>query len=296
MTTSSDGLTPINVVPHFSRLHEWIALEEGYFQDEGLEPHMFTDVMHSVSTHHGDEYGKRPQDLPFVEGQEVANSACEWGSACNAGAGMGRVVPDLYSVGRYAIFVRPGSEIERLYELRDVAVGIGQMAGSHFTTLKTLGEVLPKERIKTVHTGGPGERLIALLDEEVEAANLLDPEIPIAEAKGLRKLAQGEFVITFWVSPTIAQGTLGKFFRALRLAEEVLEQDTDRYLHLWERNIPPAFEGDHDFASFGRGEKLIFEPYSLEMFEDAMRFARAWGLHEHVRESNYDRLVAPLST
>ena len=49
-------------------------------------------------------------------------------------------------------------------------------------------------------------------------------------------------------------------------------------------------------ASFGRGEKLIFEPYSLEMFEDAMQFARAWGLHEHVRESNYDRLVAPLST
>ena len=82
MSTPSDELTPINVVPHFSRLHEWIALEEGYFQDEGLEPHMFTDVMHSVSTHHGDEYGKRPQDLPFLEGREVANSACEWGTAC----------------------------------------------------------------------------------------------------------------------------------------------------------------------------------------------------------------------
>jgi hypothetical protein len=81
----------------------------------------------------------------------------------------------------------------------------------------------------------------------------------------------------------------------LGLADEALEQIPDRYLHLWERNIPPAFEGDHDYASFGRGEKLIFEPYSLEMFEDAMQFARAWGLHEHVRESNYDRLVAPLS-
>jgi hypothetical protein len=149
MSRPSDDLTSINVVPHFSRLHEWIALEEGYFQDEGLEPHMFTDVMHSVSSHHGDEYGKRPQDLPFVEGQEVANSACEWGSACNAGAGMGRVVPDLYSVGRYAIFVRPGSEIERLYQLRDVPVGVGQMAGSHFTTLKTLGRCCPRS------TSGP---------------------------------------------------------------------------------------------------------------------------------------------
>jgi hypothetical protein len=31
------------------------------------------------------------------------------------------------------------------------------------------------------------------------------------------------------------------------------------------------------------------------MFEDAMQFAQAWGLHEHVRESTYERLVAPLS-
>jgi len=95
---------------------------------------------------------------------------------------MGRVVPDLYSVGRYAIFVRPGSEIERLYELRGVPIGVGQMAGSHFTSLKTLGEVLPKKHIKTVHTGGPGQRLVALLDEEVEVANLLDSAIRSSEA------------------------------------------------------------------------------------------------------------------
>ena len=112
-----------------------------------------------------------------------------------------------------------------------------------------------------MRTGGPGQRLVALLDGEVEAANLLDPEIPIAEARGLRKLAQGEFpVITFWVSPTIGRESLGKFFGALKLAEEALERDTEKYLHLWERNIPPALAGDYDFAYFGRGEKLIFEP------------------------------------
>jgi hypothetical protein len=146
MDAANRELTPINEVLHFSRLHEWIALEEGYFQDEGLEPNMLTDVMHSVSSHHGDEYGQRPQDLPFAREEEVAHSQAELGTACNAGAGMGRVVPDLYSVGRYAIFVGPDFTIERLYELRDVPVGIRQMAGSHFTTLKTLGEVLPKEQ------------------------------------------------------------------------------------------------------------------------------------------------------
>ncbi|HET8631604.1 MAG TPA: hypothetical protein VFL91_29635, partial [Thermomicrobiales bacterium] len=125
----------IEVVPHFPRLQEWIALEEGYFRDEGLEAELLTDVMHAVSSHHGDPYGRRPQDLPFVRQARVANSACEWGTACNAGAGMGRLVPDLYTVGRYAIFARPGSAVRRLADLRGVPVGVGLMAGSHFTAL-----------------------------------------------------------------------------------------------------------------------------------------------------------------
>jgi hypothetical protein len=136
---------PIKVVPHFMRLHEWIALEEGYYQDEGLEPETLADVMHRVSSHWGDPYLRRPQDLPFLKGAEVANSACHWGSVCNAGAGLGKFVPDVYGVARFAICLRPGSRVERLTDLRDVPVGVGIMAGSHFTTLTTLEQVLPKE-------------------------------------------------------------------------------------------------------------------------------------------------------
>lgn len=77
----------VRLVPHFMRLHEWIALEEGYFQEEGLEPELLTAVMHQVSSHGADSYFARPQDRPFVEGKAVANSACEWGSVCNSGAG-----------------------------------------------------------------------------------------------------------------------------------------------------------------------------------------------------------------
>ena len=94
-------------------------------------------VMHAVSSHQGDNYGERPQDLPFVQQKKVTNSACEWGTACNAGAGLGRLVPDLYTVGRFAIFTHPGSTITRLIDLRDVPVGVGVRAGSHFTALET---------------------------------------------------------------------------------------------------------------------------------------------------------------
>jgi NitT/TauT family transport system substrate-binding protein len=291
--TAAEALTRISVVPHFSRLHEWIALEEGYYQQEGLEPELLPDVMHAVSSHTGDSYGHRPQDIPFVRQQKVANSACEWGTACNAGAGMGKLVPDLYTVGRFAIFVKPDSKIARLVDLWDVPVGVGMMAGSHFTALHTLSQAIPREHIQLTHTGGPGARLVALLNGEIEAANLLDPEIAIAEAKGLRKLAQGGFRMTFWVAPDMTSDALGAYFRALKKADEALSQRPEAYLHLWERNVPPALQGDYDYTTFGLGEKFIFEPYSEEMFQEAMDFAKKWGLDEHVQETRYGRLITP---
>lgn len=290
MATSTQR-TVLKVVPHFSRLQEWIALEEGFFQEEGLEPVMLPDVMHAVSSHQGDQYGERPQDLPFVRQMEVVNSACQWGTACNAGAGMGKLVPDLYTAGRYALFTRPGSNIQRIIDLRDVPVGIGEMAGSHFTTLGMLEQVLPKEHIRTVHTGGPGERLLALLRGEVEAATLLDPEIAIAEAKGMRALARGEFLITFWVAPTVPSDILQAFIRVLKRADEALSHNPEHYMHLWERNVPPALQGEYDYSTFGLGEKFVFEPYTEEMFQQALHFAERWNLHTHILDNQYSHLI-----
>ena len=288
-------LKPIKVVPHFMRLHEWVALEEGHFQAEGLEPVILDEVMHQVSSHGADSYFERPQDAPFVKAEVVANSACEWGSICNAGAGMGKFVPDLYGVARNAFFAGPGSKLERLSDLRDVPVGVGLMAGSHFTALRTLEAVLPKAAIKVENVGGPGKRLQALLDGEVEVANLLDPEIPMAEAKGLRKLAQGEFRTLFWVSPSIGSDLLAAYFRALRRADEELRATPDRFMRLWENNIPPALrDGGYDFSRFGLGELLVFERYPDDTYAESVEFARRWGLDGHMRESAYSTLAAPV--
>jgi len=288
-------LARIHVVPHFMRLHEWVAVEEGLFQKEGLEPDILTDVMHDVSAHGADPYLQRPQDRPFLAGAEVANSACEWGSVCNAGAGMGRFVPDLYGVARNAFFAAPGSAIDRLSQLADVPVGVGLMAGSHFTALHALELVLPQDRIRVENVGGPGRRLQALLAGEIEVANLLDPEIPIAEQKGLRRIAGGEFRTLFWVSPGIPQHSLDSYFRVLKRADESLRSDPARYLGLWGRNVPPALAGDYDYSRFGLGELLVFERYPEATFTESVAFARRWGLDGNMRESGFSELAAPVS-
>jgi hypothetical protein len=102
-------------------------------------------------------------------------------------------------------------------------------------------------------------------------------------------------MITFWVHPEIPSEVLGAFFRALRRAEESLDSDPERYLHLWERNIPPGLEGDHDYSTFGRGERMFFEPYTEEMYRDAIAFAESWGLTGNIAENRYERLVSPVA-
>ena len=282
----------IRIVPHFMRLHEWIALQDGLFEQEGLEPELLSDVMHDVSGHSESSYFQRPQDRPFVERREVANSACEWGSVCNAGAGMGRFVPDLYGVARHAIFAAPSSQFQRLADLAGVPVGVGLMAGSHFTALHTLDTVPHRNRTRVPNVGGPGPRLEALLSGEIEVANLLDPEIPIARARGFRTLAAGEFRTLFWVSPSLSQEALGPYFRALERADGALRADPASYMHLWANNVPPALEGDYDYSAFGQGELLVFEPYPEEAFADALAFARRWGLDKEVRETRFEALAS----
>jgi len=287
--------TRIKIVPHFMRLHEWIALERGHFEAEGLEPELLADVMHQVSGYREKAYRDRPQDRPFVEGARVANSACHWGSVCNAGAGMGRFVPDIYGVARFGIYVRPGSTLGRLTDLRGVPVGVGIMAGSHFNTLQTLERVLPRDQIVVRNFGGPGRRLQGLLAGELEAATLLDPEIPIAEARGVRKLAMGEFKTLFWVHEELDRELLNGYFRALRRADEELRANPSAYMPLWARNVPPELQGDHDYAAFGLGELLFFEPYTRQEFDEAVAFAKGWGLAGQMRNQQYEQLVARVS-
>jgi hypothetical protein len=55
----------IRVVPHFMRLHEWIALDECLFEVEGLEPEVLTEAMHDVSMHRESPYFQRPRDRTF---------------------------------------------------------------------------------------------------------------------------------------------------------------------------------------------------------------------------------------
>jgi NitT/TauT family transport system substrate-binding protein len=279
---------PVKVAPKGMGLNDFVAMQEGFFADEGLDVVFDWQIFRGTqsSWKHLD-YFRRPQDRPYTETKEdVVQGACLWGTICNASAGMGRVVTEGYGVSPWAIFVRPDSSIRRPEDLKDVPIAVGMRAGSHFNVPYRLEKYLPLEHIKTVNTGGFGARLKALLDGEVEAASLLPPQIAMAEQLGLRKIIEDSFKTLWWVPENAPPEVVHGYMRALHRAEQALEADLPKYLPLWKLAVPPDFETFHpwDFGRFGRGERFVNAPLPPEEFDEVFSQVERWGLDQYVKE------------
>jgi NitT/TauT family transport system substrate-binding protein len=294
-TGAGPVLTPLEIAPTGMRLHEWIALERGYFEQQGIRPIVRWDVVAgTMASWRGQGYLERPQDRPFVGASPALDvtNACAWGSICNAAAGMGKFVPDAYGVARWAIYVRPDSPIRRPPDLADVPIAVGLRAGSHFNVPYRLEPYLPLARIRTTNVGGFGARLRALLEGEVEAASLLDPQISMADQLGLRRVMHDTFKTLWWVPADLEPGLLAAYFRTLERADADLERDPAACLPLWRYSIPAEFRGQAwDFGRFDVGERFVRRPLARAEFDELVRSVERWGLDDHMRTKAFDQLA-----
>lgn len=286
-------LTRVKMAPKGMGLNDFVALEEGYFRDEGL------DIEFDWKTFRGTQsnwkkfdYFQRPQDKPYADGEPVIQCACLWGTISNASAGMGRVVSDCHGISPWAIYVRADSRIHEPEDLADVPVAVGMRAGSHFNVPYRLEKFLPLERIKTVNIGGFSARLRALLDAEVEAASLLPPQIDMAAQLGLRKIMENTFPTLWWVPQSMPKEVVLGYLRGLERAERSLEANLPKYLPLWKYAVPPDF-ADHawEFRRFTRGERFVFKPVPREQFDEVFKQVERWGLDQYIKERAFENLV-----
>ena len=128
-------LVPLRVAPKGMGINDFVAMEEGFFTDEGLDVEFDMQVFRGTqASWKGLEYFDRPQDRPFAEGGDdnLIQCACQWGTVSNAASGMGKAVRDCYGVSPWGIFVRPDSKIFTPEDLADVPIAVGMRAGSHF--------------------------------------------------------------------------------------------------------------------------------------------------------------------
>ena len=287
------------IAPHF-RLQEWVAEEKGYFRAEGLD-YEFRDSW-------GQDDPGRTHATPnrfgayqtFEKGREEGVScACHWTVNVAASSGHGKLYADCYSVAPAGVFVPPDSPIRAPQDLKDVPISVGYQSGSHYATLQALEQYLAPAEIRLSFADGIlFSRMQKLIDREVPAAALFSGPYYFAEQLGFRKIIDSSFMIATMLSGSPDPEDVRKYFRALRRAQRDIDLRPERYTHHYRKEFPARFLEQMDTRRWGPGERLVFETYTRESFDDAQRWIAEHGIFEEggTGSGRYDEAVVSLST
>jgi NitT/TauT family transport system substrate-binding protein len=277
----------LKIMPH-GRLQEWVADEKGFFTGEGLEYTFVTGGDYGVHGARRDGAGQIRTGAfeTFEAGRDGANvsCACHWATNAAASEGTGQLVTTAYSVAPCAIVVPPESPVRRPEDLAGTAVGVGYHSGSHFATLQALEGVLSPDQIELSFQGPPNERLDALLDRQVPAATVWGVPLYIAEAFGFRKVLDATFMIGFLVTGfDVSPGDVEKYLAALRRAQMEIDLHPELYKHYHQRAVPEKYRERVDVRTFGTGERIVFLPYTREVFAATQEWTQARNLFPEQR-------------
>jgi hypothetical protein len=255
------------ISPHF-RLHEWVAEEKGYFRAEGLE-YEFREVFDTHATPN-----KVGAYTSFEKGRDTnVSCACHWTVNVAASQGLGKMVTDSYSVSPSGVFVPPESPIREPGDLKGVPISVGHQSGSHYSTMQALEQYMPREDIKLSFADGIlFGRMEKLIDRQVPAAAVFSGPYYFLEQLGFRKVIDTTFMIASMLTGEPDPEDVRKYFRALRRAQRDIDLRPELYTHYYRKEFPARFHGEIDTRRWGPGERIVFEPYTREVFEQSFQW------------------------
>jgi ABC-type nitrate/sulfonate/bicarbonate transport system substrate-binding protein len=286
---------PLKIMPH-GRLQEWVADEKGYFTAEGLEYAFVASEDYGVHARRRDDAGEIKSGAfeTFGAGRDGADvsCACHWATNVAAGEGAGHLVTTAYSVAPCGIMVPPESPVRRPEDLAGVPVAVGYHSGSHFTTVQALENVLAPDELKVTFQGQPNQRLDALIDRQVQAATLFGVPLYIAEAFGFRKVVDATFMIGFLVTGSEAtKADIDKYLAALRRAQMEIDLRPELYKSYHLRSVPERYRDQVDVRTFGTGERIVFLPYTREVFAETRQWTQARNIFSGAPLAGYEESV-----
>jgi hypothetical protein len=266
------------IEPHF-RLQEWVAEEKGYFRAEGLD-YEFREMVRSTDGKHHDKGEMVGAFQSFERGRNSdVSCACHWTVNVAASKGHGKLYADVYSVAPSGIFVPADSSVRKPADLAGVPISVGYQSGSHYSTIQALEQFMPADRISLSYNDGMlFKRLELLIDGKIPAAGLFSGPYYLAEQLGFRKIIDTTFVIATMITGDPNPEDLKKFFRAMRRAQRDIDMHPERYTHYYKNEFPKRYHDIMDTRAWGPGERIVFEPYTPEVFEDTRRWIADHGI------------------
>jgi len=266
------------IEPHF-RLQEWIAHDKGYFRAEGLD-YEFRELVRATDGKIHDKGDKVGAFQSFEAGRKAdVSCACHWTVNVAASNGHGKMYTDVYSVAPAGIFVPADSQVKTPEDLTGVPISVGYQSGSHYATVQALEQYMPVDKMNLIFADGMlFKRMEHLIEGKAPAVNLFSGPYYFAEQLGFRKIIDTTFMIGTMIHGDPDPEDLRKFFRALRKAQRDLDLRPELYTHYYTNEFPERFHPMMDTRRWGPGERLIFERYSKEVYEESFKWIAARGI------------------
>lgn len=295
------------IQPH-GRLQEWVAEEQDYFKDEGLEYRFTPPSLTTNDADQGSNASVQTTDQSPVSPVEIrsgafedmeagrscnVSSACHWAVNAAAASNHGRMYGHAYSLSPAGIFVAPESDITTPEDLAGIEVGVGYHSGSHYSAIQGLEQFLTRDQINLKFIGRPNDRVRSLLSRRIPAVNVFSTQYYLVEQQGFRKIVDTTFMMGFLLTNDASMEDTEKYFRALRRAQADIDLEPEKYKHYYLREMAPDLAAVADVRRFGTGERIVFEPYTREMFDKTQRWMRAWELFgpDQLPEARYEAAV-----
>jgi ABC-type nitrate/sulfonate/bicarbonate transport system substrate-binding protein len=266
------------IEPHF-RLQEWVAEEKGYFKDEGLD-YVFHETVQSTGGQAHNSGDRSGAMQTFEKGRTSdVSCACHWTVDVAAAKGHGKLYSEVYSVSPAGIFVPAASPVLTPEDLAGVPISVGYQSGSHYATIQALEQYLPPGRINLSFAEGMlFNRMELLIDGRIPACALFSGPYYFAEQLGFRKIIDTTFMINTMLTGDPDPQDVAKFFRALRRAQRDIDLRPDRYTHYYRNEFPTRFHDRMDTRRWGPGERIVFERYTKETFDETFRWIAERGI------------------
>jgi hypothetical protein len=121
-------------------------------------------------------------------------------------------------------------------------------------------------------------RLDKLLAGKSPACTLFSGPYYFAEQLGYRKVIDCTFMIATMITGDPDPEDLRKYFNALRRAQRDIDLRPDRYTHYYKKEFPVRYHAQMDTRRWGPGERLVFEPYTKEVYEETFKWIAERGI------------------
>jgi len=277
------------IQPH-GRLQEWIAHEKGYFRDEGLD-YEFVRGPSADTTKNVDAAGKVTdlmsgafESYKHAGGNKGVKSdiscACHWAVNQASAQQVGTMWGKSYVVTPGGIMVPPESPITKPEQLAGQEIAVGYHSGSHFTTIQSLEPFLTKEQIKLRFGGSIWARVDIGVGRDLPAVSVWGLSFQVLEQLGFRKVLDASFMIAFMFPPGVDPADVEKYMNGMKRAQMELDFAPEKYRRYYLNEIPDRYKTKVDARLFSPGERIVFLPYTEEMYAKTQAWIHERGLFE----------------